>query len=81
MYFKYVLNASEIFITLEAQLVHLPGVYIVFFPFSSLPCAAAEGINGRMVEKGIIKNASLSGLAKTDLLRAAVVCTVVGTLV
>lgn len=54
-----------------------------FFP-SFLPCAAAVGINegmGGVEQEGFIKNTFLSALAKTDLLRAAVVCTVVGTLV
>lgn len=62
MYFKYVLSASEIFITLEMQLVHLPGVYIGFFFFSSFPCAAAEGINGQMVEGGDYKEYVFIGI-------------------
>lgn len=63
--------------------------FIWFFSVSTFPCAAAEGINEQMGggrwkggEAGrFIKNTSLSAFAKTDLLRAAVVCTVVGTLV
>lgn len=54
------------------QLVFLLGVYSIFFS------TAAEGINGK---GGSIKDTSLSGLAQTDLLRIAMVCTVVGTLV
>lgn len=81
MYFKYVLSASEIFITLEMQLVHSPGVYIVFFFFFFPLCSCWGNKWANGGKGGIIKNTSLSGLAKTDLLRAAVVCTVVGTLV
>lgn len=57
MWFKYVLSASEIFITFQMQLAHLLGVYSIF-----LYCC-----------KGNKWEMSLSGLAQTDLLRTAMV--------
>lgn len=50
-------------------------ICLEFIAFSS---TAAEGINGK---GGNIKDTSLSGLAPTDLLRTARVCTVVEALV
>lgn len=71
MQFKYVLSTSEIFITFEMQLVRLPGVYSIF-----LYCCG-----GNKWERGNRKDKSLSGLAQTGLLRAAMVCTVLETVV